>query len=378
MFWGLIMEPQKRYSQVIKRPFHISKAALDLSNSDGQPSQIMVGYEGRNYLLCTLRKPDILQCTLDLNFEEGTTVSFATNGKSHVHLTGYLVKDVYEDEEEVEDQEEFQVSAQKHKRSNDSTEKQSSSKKARKTKEVLEEEEESDDSIDLEKLTGMPDKDESTDDGSDDFVSTSEEEEAEEEEEDEDYDPDDENMEKVMDSFAEQAKKRKKEKEAKVKKGQQSKESTPLKQTPGPKVKKPENGTVEDEKKKGKEEKKGKQNQSSTPSQKVLAGGVIIEDMKEGHGAVAGNGKFVYVYYEGFLKGKKKPFDTCSKSPGFGFRLGKGEVIKGWDIALEGMKVGGKRRVTIPPHLGYGAKGSLPAIPPNSTLVFEIDLLKMK
>lgn len=63
------MEPQKRYSQVIKKAFHISMASLDLSNSDDQPAQILCGYEGKNYLLCTLQKPDKLQCNLDLYFE---------------------------------------------------------------------------------------------------------------------------------------------------------------------------------------------------------------------------------------------------------------------------------------------------------------------
>lgn len=122
------MEPQRRYTQKVKKAFHISMASLDISAGSDEPSQIMCGYDGRNYLLCTLRKPDLIQCPLDLNFEAGTEVSFAANGKSHIHLTGYLNEeleiddmddldeedDLDEDvEEEVEEEEETAVNNKK-------------------------------------------------------------------------------------------------------------------------------------------------------------------------------------------------------------------------------------------------------------------------
>lgn len=62
------MEPQRRYTQRVKKAFHISMASLDVSTSSEEPAQVMCGIEGRNYLLCTLRKPDVMQCPLDLNF----------------------------------------------------------------------------------------------------------------------------------------------------------------------------------------------------------------------------------------------------------------------------------------------------------------------
>uniref|UniRef100_A0A8D9F5H9 peptidylprolyl isomerase n=1 Tax=Cacopsylla melanoneura TaxID=428564 RepID=A0A8D9F5H9_9HEMI len=112
---------------------------------------------------------------------------------------------------------------------------------------------------------------------------------------------------------------------------------------------------------------------NKTPK-KSLEGGVIVEEIKVGQGVPAKSGKMVSVYYAGKLKSNNKQFDATTQGPGFKFRLGKGEVIKGWDVGLNGMRVGGKRRITIPAHMAYGNKGSPPAIPPNSTLVFDVEL----
>ena len=111
----------------------------------------------------------------------------------------------------------------------------------------------------------------------------------------------------------------------------------------------------------------------------TTASGLIIDDMVVGTGATAAAGQQVSVHYTGWLfvngaKGKK--FDS-SKDRGdpFGFPLGAGHVIKGWDEGVQGMKVGGKRTLTIPPNLGYGARGAGGVIPPNATLIFEVELL---
>ena len=100
-----------------------------------------------------------------------------------------------------------------------------------------------------------------------------------------------------------------------------------------------------------------------------------MEDTKVGTGAVAETGKSVRVHYTGWLTNGTK-FDS-SKDHGqpFTFRLGGGEVIKGWDQGVAGMKVGGVRKLTIPPNLGYGTRGAGGVIPPNATLVFEVELL---
>jgi FK506-binding nuclear protein len=109
-------------------------------------------------------------------------------------------------------------------------------------------------------------------------------------------------------------------------------------------------------------------------SVKKLQGGLLVQDLKAGNGAEAKPGKKIQVYYEGRLKSNNKVFDSTKSGPGFKMTLGRGEVIKGWDIGLAGMKVGGKRRLTCPPPLAYGAKGNPPVIPANSTLVFDVEL----
>lgn len=102
-----------------------------------------------------------------------------------------------------------------------------------------------------------------------------------------------------------------------------------------------------------------------------------IDDIKVGTGAEAVAGKQVTVHYTGTLTDGKK-FDS-SKDHGqpFTFQLGAGMVIQGWDKGVAGMKVGGIRKLTIPPEMGYGARGFPPVIPGNSTLVFEVELLKV-
>ncbi len=114
----------------------------------------------------------------------------------------------------------------------------------------------------------------------------------------------------------------------------------------------------------------------------TTASGLIIDDMVVGTGKSAAAGQQVSVHYTGWLlfggeKGKK--FDS-SKDRGqpFDFPLGSGHVIKGWDEGVQGMKVGGTRKLTIPPALGYGARGAGGVIPPNATLVFDVELLDVK
>ena len=106
--------------------------------------------------------------------------------------------------------------------------------------------------------------------------------------------------------------------------------------------------------------------------------GLISEDIKIGEGAEAANGKTVTVNYVGTLEDGTKFDSSYDRNQPFSFVLGDGEVIKSWDMGVLGMKIGGKRKLTIPSDLGYGAAGSPPVIPPNATLVFEVELLKVE
>ncbi|KAF5283557.1 hypothetical protein FQA39_LY17303 [Lamprigera yunnana] len=372
MYWGLIMEPKRRYTQTVQRPFHISMAALDIFSGDDEPTQLMLYFEERNYLLCTLQKGKILQCPLDLNFETGDEVVFATNGNSNIHLSGYLQDlDDYIDEEEEEELHEVEELKTKKERKKklkaDLSEALPPTKKS-KLVELLAQEYTSDD------------EDESyiipKDDGGDDEEL---EEEEESEEEDDEVDEEDQDMEENESGESslsdEEVEKPKKQMNGEKNKSQKKRKQEPnLVVTPKSEKKaKHEKTPKQDGQQKNAKPLKG--NVSSMSQQKkTLEGGVVIEDLKVGDGSIAKSGKLVQVYYEGRLKQNNKLFDQSNKGAGFKFRIGKQEVIKGWDVGVMGMKIGGRRRITCPPAMAYGPRGSPPAIPPNSTLVFEVEL----
>lgn len=100
-----------------------------------------------------------------------------------------------------------------------------------------------------------------------------------------------------------------------------------------------------------------------------------IEELEVGAGDEATPGHQVSVHYTGWLTTGEKFDSSLDRGTPFQFALGGGQVIKGWDQGVAGMKIGGKRKLTIPPELGYGARGAGSAIPPNATLVFEVELL---
>ncbi|XP_026745195.1 46 kDa FK506-binding nuclear protein-like [Trichoplusia ni] len=409
MFWGLIMEPNKRYTQVVEKPFHISQAAMDISTGDTDPCQVMVVVDGKNFLVCTLQKGRIIQVPLDLYFKTGDNVSFLTNGKCNVHLTGYLdpeYEDELEEEEDDEDEDEEieedeEPPAPKNKRklenSNDvaANKKAKSEKKAGKKAAAASSEDDDDDDDDqLQKFLDGEDID--TDENDDSFkINTTAEDDSDEDEEEDDDDEDDEDEEEeetpkkkkkaASSESADTTLDTSKEEEVDVSKLTKSQKRRLKKklqqQAKQPQVngvaKKDEAQKAEAPQKAEKKKPEAKQEEEKR-EKKQLTGGVAIEDLKVGTGLAVKPGKVVTVYYEGRLKQNNKMFDNCVKGPGFKFRLGAKEVISGWDVGIAGMKVGGKRKIICPPAMAYGAKGSPPVIPPNSTLVFEVELKNIK
>ena len=107
----------------------------------------------------------------------------------------------------------------------------------------------------------------------------------------------------------------------------------------------------------------------------TTSSGLIIEEITLGDGDEATAGQNVTVHYTGWLTDGKKFDSSKDRDDPFEFPLGGGRVIKGWDEGVQGMKVGGTRKLTIPPQLGYGVRGAGGVIPPNATLVFEVELL---
>ena len=110
-------------------------------------------------------------------------------------------------------------------------------------------------------------------------------------------------------------------------------------------------------------------------SEKITDSGLKYDDLTEGDGDTAEAGQMVTVHYTGWLTDGSKFDSSKDRNDPFRFKLGAGNVIRGWDEGVAGMKIGGTRKLTIPANLGYGAQGAGGVIPPNATLVFEVELL---
>ena len=105
--------------------------------------------------------------------------------------------------------------------------------------------------------------------------------------------------------------------------------------------------------------------------------GLQYADTAIGNGATPNEGQIVVVHFIGWLDDGTKFDSTRDRGKPFGFPLGSGQVIKGWDEGVRGMHVGGKRRLKVPPALGYGEQGVPPIVPPNASLVFDVELIRV-
>ncbi|KAG4075722.1 hypothetical protein HA402_003547 [Bradysia odoriphaga] len=327
MFWGLVVQPNKKYSKTVSTPFHVSQAVLDITNTPGDSDvQLILKSDKVDYILCILNKAERVQMPLNLIFSEGDEISFRSIGGT-VHLTGYLVDEQnlpeYEEDESSDEDVPTLVDASKHKGKRQVRQESSGS--------------ENEDSAE-----------------SGDEVGSDDEEDVEDEME---ADSDNESDEEI--------------------------EAPPAKV---PKTNGMPNGVSKKEdrnkdKKKDAKQKKQQQRQTVDVAEKDVPESkasshtdLKIEEIREGKGAEVKIGRKVQVYYEGRFKSNNKIFDKATSGKGFEFTVGRGSVIRGWDVGVLGMRAGGKRRLICPPSMAYGKKGSPPAIPPNATLVFDIEI----
>ncbi|EEB08737.1 FKBP-type peptidyl-prolyl cis-trans isomerase [Schizosaccharomyces japonicus yFS275] len=292
----------------------------------------------QEFILCTLKPGLIYQQPLDFSFGFQETVTFSAIGGSTIYLSGsFMVSDEPSDDED-------------------------------------DDEEESD--YDL-----SPDEDELVE-----TLSDEEEQASDDSEEEEEDSLDDIKEEKPKKSAAKTAGKKRQQREeaaddnemeveepeaaAKPAKGNKKQKAEPAKEKKVAFAEKLEQGPT------GPAAKKEKQPAASSEKKtQNLKGGVVATDYKVGGGAVATNGKKVEMRYIGKLQ-NGKVFDKNTKGKPFSFLLGRGEVIKGWDVGVLGMAEGGERKLTIPASMAYGNQ-NIPGIPKNSTLIFEVKLLKV-
>ncbi|KAI7818950.1 hypothetical protein BC939DRAFT_495611 [Gamsiella multidivaricata] len=373
-FWGLTVFPEKTYTQIVEDSFKLSMAALDEETKPGR-SSIRVTINNKTFILCSLIADQIEQQNLDLVFTEGEEISFSVSGDNAVHLSGnYLPEDegMDYDEEDIEGNmdDEDEDDEDDDEDEEDEAIRILMAKGAKRIADFDGDEEDDDDSEEDPDFTGEDDEDEDEDsddednDGDDDNEqrenddeddSDSDEDEDEEEEEEEEVPTVKKQL--VVEPVPPPAKKQKvaEEKAVPVK----AKEEHRKKEEP-----------------KDKEEPKKKE-EGKKDNIKTLPNGLIIEDVKVGNGARAKAGKKIGMRYIGRLT-NGKVFDKNTSGKPFQFNLGRGEVIKGWDLGIQGMQLGGERRLTIPSTLAYGEKGAPPSIPRNATLVFEVKLVTLK
>merc|ERR1712106_1001302 len=333
MFWGLAVKPGKRYETEVQEAFRITKACIVPSTSAGEVSTLFIENDNsEEFILANLSLKNFNE-SLEISFNEGEKICFRVSGPGTIHLTGNLLECGDDDSDYDEgDSEEDVVDELKN---------------LNWTKQQIK------------KIQGNDDDSESESDEDDS---------SEGEEED------------ISELVVAKPKEIVVEK-TNITNGDAEKETKKELKVVEPKEKVIEKSNIssnEAKKETGTKESKIKTNpKDSTISEakpkKVVKNGIIIEDLVVGTGVGSKNGNGVGMYYSGRLKTSKKNFDSCKSGKPFRFKLGAGTVIKGWDIGLEGIKVGGKRRLTIPSAMGYGKRGAPPDIPGNSTLVFDVE-----
>ncbi|KAL4982888.1 hypothetical protein BDW68DRAFT_169954 [Aspergillus falconensis] len=338
------------------------KGKAPATDGDDEDAEFDEGLELDEMVVCTLDPERNYQQPLDITVAEGERVFFKVTGTHTIYLTGNYVmpidepRDDYDEDDDEEDEDDYDLSPDE-------------------------------DELDMDELM-MGEDDESDDlDGLENPRIT-------------EIDSDEEEAPKLVDAKGKKkrgadeaaleindkaksvanSESKKQQKKLKKNNGEASAVEAKPEQKETKKVqfaKNLEQGPTPSKEKKPEEKKPAEKTEKSTGTLGVKeVKGVIIDDKKLGKGAAAASGNTVAMRYIGKLE-NGKVFDSNKKGKPFTFKLGKGEVIKGWDIGVAGMAVGGERRITIPSHLAYGKKG-VPGIPGNSKLIFDVKLLEIK
>jgi FK506-binding nuclear protein len=369
-FWGLVVEPNKLYSQTVPCTYKVTMAVLedDAASSDKESSKtlktsVVLVVNKNEFKVCKLTSGLHEQQTLDLVLQAGAEVDFKVVGEkpATVYLTGYYL----EDEEDDED--------------NDiCSEEEADDEMA----DFIDDEAVEDDEINEESEAEFTDEDDEEEIDSETGGPRIQEMGSDEEEDDEDDLSDEDDEEEISISKSGNNNKRAKPEKENIDTNKNVKRVKTEEQKP---VQKPSQPTPEvsratsPEKKKSSEESKRPSIQVEASNKQsvkeALPKDLKVEDVKLGEGAKAKKGRKIGITYKGMLP-NGKVFDESKGNDILYFTVGKGEVIQGMDLGVQDMTLGGTRRLTIPPALGYGDK-SQAKIPANSTLIFEIKLVKV-
>ncbi|KAJ3178941.1 peptidylprolyl isomerase fpr4 [Geranomyces variabilis] len=373
--WGLKVQSGKEYSTQVQDSFTITMAALTANlPKNGARTSISIQKDDREFVICSLTPGKIEQQVLDLTFLEGEEITFKTTGPCDVDLTGnslVFTGDDEEDDEEYDsedseegrfmefgsgddeddedessaDEEELQAQMQAAIAAMNGKRKAgaalpASAKKAKITEVVEEEVKQEAPKPAIAPVTPAQTKKQAA------------------------------AAKKAEAAAAASVKKDVKKDAEPATPAAAKKADTPLSAKAVAKAAAPASPAASTP---------AKSTPATTPksTKKTLANGLIIEDVTEGNGPKAKNGKKVGVRYIGRLT-NGKVFDSNTKGAPFKFKLGAGDVIKGWDLGVAGMSVGGTRKLTIPAALAYGPKGAPPDIPGHATLEFEVKLMEVK
>ncbi|KAF9925964.1 peptidylprolyl isomerase fpr4 [Linnemannia zychae] len=387
-FWGLTVLPDKTYTQIVDSSFKVSMAALDEVTKPGRTS-LRVSVNNKSQVLCSLIPGKIEQQKLDVAFAEGEEITFSVTGDNAIHLSGNYLPDTNgagDDEEDYEEEEEDVYD--RYDRDEDGN--IVISEGTKRLADLIGDEDEDEDSEDDPDFTGDDDEDEDDSDDDDDednaaaYVGQAEDDEDEDDEEEDDEEENDEEEEAEEEVEEEEAEEEEDSDNDEIEENEdddgdsdedEDSEPEPVKvEAPAAKKQKISEEKAFPIKSHQEDIKKG---ESKKANKKTLPNGLIIEDTRVGEGARAKSGKKVGMRYIGRLE-NGKVFDKNTSGKPFTFKLGAGEVIKGWDLGIQGMQLGGQRHLTIPPTLAYGSQGAPPDIPRNATLIFEVKLVSLK